>query len=217
MRINHLSTTRRLAQVQARHGERGAILILAIAFVTVILTLAVSLLTLAYTGSSSLRAFRIERAQRNAADAAMQSAVHMVRKDPTLGQTTGSPTCSMTYPMVETTSGGELSVVAAGSFVTVTCEATAGSTSGGVDVDFGQRTRDVTFTVTCLGSPPGPRQKLSCGSSGATQVLARARVRYEIDYSLVPSGATCAPSTTDCIAHNARAVVPKVLTWSLKG
>ncbi len=212
-----LTSTHRMAQVRARHGERGAILILAIAFLTVILTLAVSLLTLAYTGSTSLRNFRIERARRYAADGALQSAVQMVKKDPTLGQTTGSPTCQMTFPIVEDTSAGALSVVSAGSYVTVSCAATTGVVSGGVDVDQGQRARDVTFTVTCQGTPPARNQKLVCGGSGPTTVLARARVRYEIDYGLVPTGATCAPSATDCVAHNARAVVPKVLTWSLKG
>jgi hypothetical protein len=214
----HLATTRRMAREHARRGELGAILILALVFVTVVLTLAVSLLTLAYTGSTSLRAFRIERTRRYAADGALQSAVQYVKQDPTLGQTTGSGTCSLTYPIVQGSGAGEPALVAASSTLTVTCEATPGTTSGGVDVDGGQRIRDVTFTVTCRGDPPGVKGVLSCDSSSSTTtVLGRARVRYEIDYELVPSGSTCAPSVTECSAHNARAVVPKVVTWSLKG
>ncbi|MEZ5202993.1 MAG: hypothetical protein R2701_01000 [Acidimicrobiales bacterium] len=192
-------------------------LILVLVFTIVVAMLAVSLLTLAWTGSTSLRAFKIERSRRYAADGALQSAVQMVKTNATLGQTSGSPACSMTFPIAEATGANITSVVAAGSYVTVSCAATTGVTSGGLDSDSGQRTRDVTFTVTCQGALPGNKGTLTCGNTGPVRVIGRARVRYEIDFGLTPSGSTCSPSVSQCWAHNARAVVPKVLEWSISG
>ena len=71
-----------------RNDQSGAIIILALAFLTVILALAVGIIGLAQTGSSSLRAYRLERHRRYAADSALQSAVQYVRQNPGLGVST---------------------------------------------------------------------------------------------------------------------------------
>ncbi|MEZ5177169.1 MAG: hypothetical protein R2746_02515 [Acidimicrobiales bacterium] len=129
-----------------REDQSGAIIILALAFLTIVLAIAVGLIGMAYTGSNSLRAYRLERHRRYAADAAMQSAVQYVRQNPNLGISLSPPTCAMNYAVQEdTASGGALQVFTPGSTLNVSCGATPGVTDS------------VPETSTCEASPPGAR------------------------------------------------------------
>lgn len=210
-----------------REDQSGAIMVLAMAFVFVIVIIAWALTDLAYTGSSSLRAYRLERERRYAADGAMQAAVQMARLNTQLGISTSPPACSMTMPINEDTAGGAtIQVFTAGSTLSVSCFATPGVTnSGDIDPDEGgQLTRDVSFTVSCNYNPPMPAHgTLTCGSGSSTLLLGRARVRYDIDYGIVPTLPNCGPMDPNfplvnlCRASTVRAVVPKIVYWSLKG
>lgn len=229
-----------------REDQSGAIIILALAFITIVLALAVGVLSLAFTGSSSLRAYRMERHRRYATDAAMQSAVQYVRQNPLIGVSGASPpACGMNYLVQEdAASGGAIQVFTAGSVLNVTCGATPGQDSGVRETgdprtapNGGQGPRDVTFTVSCSYNTIPAKGTLTCASGGAnTLLLGRARVRYDVDYGIDPKvpvggGLLCgpfddavdpAPTNPDgpgnlCTASWVRAVVPKIVYWSLKG
>lgn len=193
---SHLVTTERLRR------EEGSIMILALAFLIVILALAVGLLGLAFTGSNSLRAYRLERVRRYNTDSALVAAVQMVRNTPTLGVSTSPPACGMQYIVQEevpATGPNVTRVFTVNSRLTVTCGASTGvSNSGDPDPDgTGQLARDVTFTVTCQYAPPIPvKGTLRCGTGSANMTLGQARVRFDVD--------------------NGVANVPKIISWSLK-
>lgn len=248
-RTSHVLTTAHLAHRRNRSGESGAVILLALAFLTVVLTLVVALFGLSHTGSASLRHFRFERVRRYNADAALQAAVQYVKQNPRVGEGTGTGalTQCLTYDMQEDVSGntgaGEIqSVLTPGSTLRVYCGATNGVSSGitgypssGFDTDQGQPPRDVTIEVRCTGNPPTPRGRLTCGSTGSTTtVLARARVRFDVDWGITPTAPDCGPIdlnpllpdgvtpnphflVNDCYASTARAVVPKVVYWSIRG
>lgn len=210
--------TKRLQRAGARHPESGAVIILALAFLTIILTLTVALFGLANAGAASLRHFRLERTRRYNADAALQATVQRVKDTPTLGVTSGA-NCNWSFPMQEDIAGGLAQrVITPGSTLTVTCAATAGVTSGGADVDGGQALRDVTIEVACNNTAaPAAHASLTCGAGGNSTVIARARVRFEVDYGIVPAAPDCGPTVALCSASTVRAVVPKVVYWSIKG
>ena len=187
------------------HSERGAIILLALAFLTVIGALAVSLLSFAYAGSSALTSYRVERTRRYTADSALQTAVQRVKTETTLGisSTAASPEICARYDIPQDISEGNITdVVGTDAFVTVECYATPGVPADFFDLDGGQAPRDVTFRVLCRapGSIVVDRQ-LVCGASGDAVEIGTARVRFENDYSLVPI--------------TERAVVPKVVSWSI--
>lgn len=221
-----------------REDQSGAVIILALAFLTVILALAVGIIGLSWTGSSSLRAYRLERHRRYAADAALQSALHYVRANPGLGVSASPPACAMNYAVQQDVApGGAMAVFTPGSVLNVTCKATPGVTdSGARELDLrgeptgGQGPRDVTFEVSCAYSTMSATGPLSCGSGGNTVILGRSRVRYDIDFSIVPTKPDCGPYDDSyvppvdpngpgnlCSASSVRAVVPKIMLWSLKG
>jgi len=209
--------TQRLQRAGERNPESGAVIILALAFLTIILTLTVALFGLANAGAASLRHFRFERVRRYNADAALQATVQWLKDTPTMG-VTGGPTCGMNYAMQESTGGFAQPVLATGSYLTVSCAATSGVTSGGADGDGGQAGRDVTIEVRCnSAAPPGPHGNLVCNTGAKSTVLARARVRFDIDYGITPTAPNCGPTVALCSASTVRAVVPKVVYWSIKG
>lgn len=232
---------RRTALVRRAHDDQsGAIIILALAFLTVMLALSWSLIELSYAGSSSLRSYRLERTRRYAADSALQAAIQMVKLNPALGVSGSSTPCGMSYAIQEDTAGGvRLRAFTPGSVLAVTCSPTPGVSNSGVrelderlEPTGGQMARDITFTVTCRYSPSSdPKATLTCGSGGDTQTLGRARVRFDIDYGIVPTRPNCGPYNPNveppvdpndpiqnpCTASSIRAVVPKIVYWSLKG
>ena len=226
-RTSTTAASPRTLSSRLRDDQSGAIIILALAFVTVVLALAVGLLSLAYTGSSTLRAYRPQQ-------------------NPLIGVSGASPpACGMNYLVQEdTASGGAIQVFTPGSVLNVTCGATPGQDSGVRETgdprtapNGGQGPRDVTFTVSCSYNTIPARGTLTCASGGAnTLLLGRARVRYDIDYGIDPKvpvggGLQCgpfddavdpAPTNPDgpgnlCTASWVRAVVPKIVYWSIKG
>lgn len=232
------ATSPKTLSSRLRNDQSGAIIILALAFLTVILALAVGLLGMAHTGSASLRAYRLERHRRYAADAALQSAAQYVRQDPSLGVSASPPACAMNYTVQEdTASGGALQVFTVGSVLNVSCGATPGVTdSGARELDLrgeptgGQGPRDVTFVVSCTYNTIPAKGTLACGSGSNTLVLGRARVRYDIDFGITPTRPNCGPYDDSyvppvdpngpgnlCTASSVRAVVPKIVFWNIKG
>lgn len=190
---------------------------LAIVFLTIILSLITALLMFAFASSQNVRTYRQERIRRYAADGAMSAAVQRLRVTPTLGTT--SSTC-LRFPITDTIAGGPSNTsITAGSVLLVTCDPVAGTPT--VDVDGGQAPRDVIITVRCFYNPSttnGPNKRLSCGDSGTAMVLGTARVRFEIDYGITPTSTVSASNCADpdCTVANNRAVVPKIVTWSTK-
>lgn len=173
-RTRTTATSSRTLSHRLRNDQSGAIIILALAFLTIVLALAVGIIGLAQTGSASLRAYRLERHRRYAADSALQSAVQYVRQNPGLGVSASPPACAMDYAVQEdTASGGAIQVFTPGSVLNVTCEATPGVTdSGARELDLrgeptgGQGPRDVTFVVRCAYSSIPAKGTLACGSGG---------------------------------------------------
>ncbi len=180
-----------------REDQSGAIIILALAFITIVLALAVGH-AWACRGPArrSLRAYRLERHRRYAADAAMQSAVQYVRQNPLIGVSGASPpACGMNYTVQEdTASGGAIQVFTPGSVLNVTCGPPPASGLRGP--------RDGRRPRTARQRRPGPTRRdlhgqsapttpspakgtLTCGSGSNTLVLGRARVRYDIDFGIV--------------------------------
>ena len=185
----------RARPTHADRGESGASLVLALAFLVVILVVCASLFQLAFAGTKSLRVYQEERTLRYGADAALEVGIQNVKATSTLGVSNGNG-CSWNVPITE----GGTPVIAANSYLVVTCTAT--TDSSGTDTDGGQKARDVSFTVTCRSNGPGTDDvPLVCGTGGTDRVVATARVRYEIDYS--------APTAT-------RSIVPKVLSWDIR-
>lgn len=205
----------------------------------VILALSWSLIELSYTGSASLRTYRHERVRRYSADSALQAAIQMVKGDPSLGVSGSSSSCGMTYAVQQDTAGGAaLQVFDENSVLKVSCVPTPGVTNSGIrepdergGPTGGQLARDVTFTVTCEEVASSKPFKLACRSGGSSRTLATARVRFDIDYGVVPTRPNCGPYSPNvdppinpmdpiqnpCTASSVRAVVPKIVYWSLKG
>lgn len=226
-RIRLTPATRRFDQA-AHRGESGAILLLALAFITIVMVLTVALLGLAKTENAALRSYRTERVRRYNVDSALQEAIQMVKLYPKMGVegTASTDPCHMEHGVRDELLGGGgasgiFDVTQSAGYITVECTATppavSGITSGATDSDGGQGARDVTFEVRCnyLAGDPVPNGQISCGSGSAYKVLARARVRYDIDYSVTPVAPNC-NTGSGCTASTVRAIIPKVISWSLR-
>lgn len=211
-RIRHRIAAPGAAQ---RAGERGSVLVLAMVFVTVVMVMTLALLAFAEAGSSATVSFKAERSRRYAVDGALQSAINMLRTQPTMGISgSGATPCRLQYDIPAESAAEESKVVWPGAYLVVQCAATdpakvpnAPATSGGTDASGIALPRDVTFTVTCNSGddayptdPPG--QYLSCGSGTTSVVLATVRVRYEVDSSITPAASS--------------AVVPKIISWEFR-
>jgi hypothetical protein len=178
-------------------------MLLALAFIVVIGTLATGLLLFAYTTTRATNSYRIERVRRYSADGALQVAVQRLKMTPSYVPPATATACA-TYGIVEDPSAAtQAPVVATGAGMTVTCEASPASDKFSYDLDGGQKPRDFTLVVRCNTSGPiVVNKKLQCGTgTGTSTEVGRARVRFEIDYSQ---------------PLDARAVVPKVLSWSIR-
>ena len=187
-------------------GERGAIIILALAFLSVMGLITFALITFADVGSKSLTSYRIERTRRYAADSALQATVRRLADNPNFAVSASFSDCAR-LPLFEYTSGGNIpSVVASGTrYVTVQCRNTPNGLPPGVDLDGGQAPRDIELQVVCSHSASMVvDRKLTCGSGANSTIIGRARVRFENNYDLAAY-----PNI------NQRAVVPKILVWSI--
>ena len=209
-------------------AEAGAALILALAFLTVVLTVVLVLFFFARTTTRTLVVYRQERVIRYTADAAIQAGIEMVKSDRTLG-TTPTDLCNLQVPIQQPVTP----TVAAGSTVTVQCPASAGTQSGAIAPDGGPQARDVTFTVICSATAATSTTLAKCGPPGTgtvDQVVARARVRFDIDYyyscptpvaSGSPPTTAAPPNHTPPYANNPctqqtvdRARIPRVQWWT---
>lgn len=202
--------------------QDGAVMVIALAFLTVVGLLAVVVLSMAWTGSNTLAVYRQDRVLRYNAEAALQTTVLRLATNPLMGTvdrpdlTTDTRDCPMDFALQQDP-GGTAPIpptFTSGSFLKVTCAPTSAANATGPwggsgasgyydTVSQTQSPRDVTITITCT-SPPSTKAKdpVTCGSAGTSQVIAKARVRFEIDYSL-----------TD---KQRWAVVPKVVTWDVR-
>lgn len=189
-----------------RRTERGAAMILALAFIIVIGVLAAALIGFAFTASANTRVYREQRVVRYNAESAINLTIVQLEMEPPLG--TAPNDCDLDFDMNEELGNGEQQILATGSVLTVECSPISTGSyapvvpSGGVDSDGGQAPRVVLITVHCIGpgAPPDNRSVLACTGSGASdRVVAEARVRFEIDYTAAD--------------QNERAVVPKILTF----
>jgi len=209
-------------RVPGAQSESGAVMILALGFIIVVGIVAAAVLLMAYTGSNTLAVYRQDRIVRANAEAAMTTTIVRLSKNPLMatdGTSTGTPSldssCALNYPMQQPTTGGVIPTFTSGSVLQVTCGPTsaynasgpwgAGSGSGHIDTASGtQGPRDVTITVTCKvpTANADAKSKVTCGTSGTSRVVARARVRFEIDYT-----------KTNKLQW---AVVPKVIAWDLR-
>lgn len=196
-----------------RNSESGSVLLLSLAFIIVIMVLAVGLLGITRTGNASLRAYELERTRRYSVNSALETSVQMVKQRPDLGVTATPLPCGLEYEVT-----GEQRVIGpdgnGSAYLYVVCSATDvdGAVSGGPDSDGGQAPRDVTFEVRCATDPvsnPPQAGFIVCGSGGDYAVLGTARVRYEVDIKGIepPAGSTASPE---------RAVVPKVISWEVR-
>lgn len=213
--------TRRFQELE-RRGESGAILLLALAFITIVMVLTIALLGLAKTENSALRSYRTERVRRYAVDGALQEAIQFMKQNPKYGTDTSTDLCHLEHPVKDDLRGGAAGIFPVASdnvvyYITVDCYATkiANVDSGAIGSDGGQDARDVTFEVKCSHEPntPVPVGLIQCGSGTEEIVLARARIRFDVDYSIPPTSPDCNPG---CTASTARAVVPKVISWSVR-
>lgn len=216
-------SVRRCDAPAARDGESGAVMIIALAFLTVVGLLSVVVLSMSWTGSNTVAVYRQDRVMRYNAEAALQTTVLRLSKNPLLGTvdrtdlTTDSPDCPMDFTMVQDPSGTAPvpPTFRTGSILKVSCAPTSALNSSGPwggsgasgyydPVSQTQSPRDVTITVSCL-VPAGAttaKDPINCGSTGTARVVAQARVRFEIDYSL---------------ADKQRwAVVPKIVSWDVR-
>lgn len=189
-------------------GETGSVMLMALAFVTVVMVIVVALVAFAHVGVRSTRSYEVERTRRYAVNSALDAAVQSGISKPTLGTSTTAKICYQ-YDLPATPTNIKLVGNGTGAaYLTVECKQTdgAGITSGATEADGGQGPRDVTFTVICRTGTVQPytpsTEYLNCGSGNNDQILAKARVRYEIDYTKTPA--------------SERAVVPKVVTWEVR-
>ncbi len=191
--------------------EDGVSVIFTLVFLVVVFTLITAVLAYARSTALTVTTYQRDRALRYAADAALETAVQMVKEKPDLGvsahpatPTTPEivpPACGMVLLLAEHDPGG---IFAPNARLDVTCAFTPGQVSGGFDADGGQALRDVTFTVECRlpSSSSITDLPLQCGSANPKIVhLAEARVRFDLDYGYVD------PLT--------RARVPQIVTWEI--
>lgn len=169
-----------------------------IAFLLIVSVVMAGLFGMAYAGTTSLKTYRADRNLRYAADGALDHGVANVARDTTLGRTAPDAGCGWSLPIEGRVPGDD--AFASGSQLRVTCEAY--TVSDTPDSDGGQRIRYVQFTVSCFGYVPGNGDaKPACNASGGTAtVVARAKVRYDIDATQ--------PAAT-------RATIPKIISWDL--
>jgi hypothetical protein len=203
--------------------ETGASLMLALVFVIVVFTIITGVLTYAFAAGRTVEVYQRDQALHYAADAALETAVQVVKTKTTLGQTPPLPasitvqgTCALILPLFDSGAAGNISrgsqhdpgqVFTENARLNVTCAPAPGTTpSGGYEdiaVGQGQRARDVVFEVVCLLPAVVEWDRpLPCGTPNNNPiVLGRAHVRYEIDEG-----------------HNVpreRARVPKVISWEI--
>lgn len=186
--------------------ERGAIIVLALAFLSVIGVLTVALITFARVGAVSTTSYRIERTRRYAADSGLQSTVQRLAMNPSTAYTSTWTNCGRNTIQEFTGAGNIAPVVATGANVVVQCRNTPNSSSSGIDTDGGQAPRDIELQVLCsYATTMVVDKRLTCGIGAATNtiVIGRARVRFDNNYD------------TALYASNARAVIPKILVWSI--
>jgi hypothetical protein len=180
-------------------------MLLALAFVTVVMVVVVALVGFAQAGTRSVRGYEIERTKRYAVNSALETTVAALVGKPTMGTTDTAKIC-LVYDIPNTATNVKLKGNGGGAaYLTVECRATPGVTYA-AESDGGQGPRDVTISVYCRTDPAVPefapsKDVLNCGTGSGTDPLAVARVRYEVDYSK---------------ALDARAVVPKVVTWEVR-
>lgn len=181
--------------------EEGSTLVLALVFVTAVMTLTIVLLAFAKTGNTAVNSYKVERTRRYAVDGALQSAIQLVAKNPAMGRATSPDPCDMLF-LVQ----GSPRQVVGGSYLVTSCAATpaavSGSSTTGNVVGGQQNARDVTFTVSCYAPAVAAKGKIDCASGSVVSTLASARVRYEIDYSVTN--------------QTQWAIVPKIVTWEVR-
>lgn len=210
--------TRRFEQRRLQ-GESGAILLLALAFVTLVMVLVVALLGLAKTENAALRNYRAERVRRYNVDSAMEEMIQMLKDNPDLGTSSSTSQCRVEHPASDALGSGVFAVNSLTvPYIVADCAATSlsGVTSGAIESDGGQGARDVTIEISCYYDSAAPPDGLvNCGTGTQKKLIGRARVRFDIDYSVVPTAPNC--NVADgCTASTVRATIPKVLTWSLR-
>ena len=188
-----------------RTGESGTTLIIALVFVIVIGLLTVSLLGLAQAGARGTRAYKVERTNRYGVENALNAGIIYIAQNPDVGVSGGTASC-----FIQVGIEGDVRVVVGNSYYTVECAATSPSTGGassdsGKVVDGVQNPRDVTIKIGCGHDAANPVRVgfTSCGT-GTSTVVATARVRFDRD-------------TSPTIDPTKSAIIPKVLSWELRG
>ncbi len=203
MRVRH-ATRQPEPRSRPQSGESGSSLILALLFVTVVMSLTIGLLGFAQVGARSSRAYKVERTNRFGVEAALNSGIQYLVLNPTLGVSESTETCR-----VQVAVEGHVNVVVGAGYFTMECEATTPSTGGaaadsGKVVDGVQVPRDVTITIKCGNDAANPVRVgwADCGT-GVTEDVAVARVRFDRD-------------TSDSVDKTQSAIVPKILSWELR-
>lgn len=173
--------------------ERGATLIIALVFITVLFSLIAVLFGFSLTATRTITTYRLDRTLRYAADGALEVGIGVVQQNPALGVGETPVPCGLLPVSPDPTQ-----VTAEGSVLRIQCQATPGASPVGGE-------RDVTFTVICDAPDVGPdrNEPYPCiaGPQTNERVLARARVRFEVDPGAGPP--------------TERAVVPKIVTWTI--
>ena len=195
-------TPRRQPTTSTPRGESGATLIIAVLFVTVIVSLVIGLLGFAQVGARSNRAYKVERTNRYGVEAAMNAGIQYLALKPEMGITGSTTRCYVQVPLE-----GDVKIVVGNSYFTMECAATTPSagralSDSGKVVDGVQNPRDITITISCGNDAANPVRVgyASCGT-GTLVPVAKARVRFDRDSSL---------------PADKSAVVPKVLSWELR-
>jgi hypothetical protein len=184
-------------------------MLLAFVMIFVIFVIITGVLSLGFTAARTVKTYDRDRALHYSADAALEVAVQMVRNNKSMGETSYSGLCELTYTQSGTSTSppDPKNIFAPGARLLVECGTTPGiaTTSGGLDPNGRQRYRDVTFTVSChYNSLDPPDQPLDCQpfSNPDVMVLGTARVRYEVDPGYTPA--------------NAAARIPKIVSWQVE-
>jgi hypothetical protein len=171
--------------------------------------IAAALALFAAAGSRSTTSYKIERTRRYAADAALQVGIQRLRLDPLLAVTSTDSKCAEYRLREDASAPWQVTVLwSSTARMDVYCKITPNANIPNFPLDGGQRIRDITLTVKCpytttvVAKDSQDRPKLQCGNGSAKeQVVATARVRFEIDNSK---------------PIDKRAVIPKVLSWSIR-
>lgn len=176
-------------------GERGAALILVLAFLVVTLVVVTSLFGMANAGTTSLKTYREDRTFRYAADSALEVGVRYLQENPSRARTSPNDCDGLQVPIAE----GNDPLFAPNSRLYVTCAPIPGYDSSGGNA------RYVTLTATCRTRVPNPprRDPLDCASSGGTNiVVGQAQVRFDLDPRIEEA--------------EDQSVVPKIISWDLQ-